>query len=250
MSVFSDHFAKVAADYAAHRPTYPEELFRWLASAVPSRNLVWDCATGTGQAAVGLAGQFKQVWATDASASQIEAAVQAVNITYQTAPANVSGLPDSSADLVTVAQALHWFDLEPFYGEVRRVLKPGGLLVVWTYGIFRAEGVDATAVQSLLDQFYHQTVGPFWPAERRHVEDGYAGLPFPFHEVPTPAYGMAVSWNLCDLAGYLRSWSATSRFKDQQGFDPVEPLVEQLEPLWGSERKRVIWPLSIKAGLR
>lgn len=248
MSRFTDHFAKVAADYAAHRPCYPDELFCWLASAAPARDLVWDCATGTGQAAVGLAGHFKQVWATDASASQIEVATQAANITYHTAPADASGLPDSSADLVTVAQALHWFDLEPFYGEVRRVLKPGGLLVVWTYGVFRAEGVDAIAVQSLLNQFYHETVGPFWPAERRHVEDGYAGLPFPFKDVATPDCGMAVNWNLDELAGYLRSWSATSRFTEQQGCDPVEPLVIQLEPLWGDERRRVVWPLSIKAG--
>lgn len=250
MSCFADHFAKVAADYAAHRPTYPEELFHWLAAAAPGRALVWDCATGSGQAAVALGRHFEQVWATDASAAQIEAAVPAANISYRTAPAEASGLPDGTADLVTVAQALHWFDLDPFYREVRRVLKPGGLLVVWTYGVFRAEGVDAAAVQALLDHFYYRTVGPFWPAERRHVEDGYAGLAFPFSEVVPPDCSMAVDWNLDDLTGYLRSWSATSRCIEQLGHDPVVSLAEQLEPLWGNGRRRVVWPLSIKAGTR
>ncbi len=157
MSRFADHFARVAADYAAHRPTYPEELFCWLASAAPACDLVWDCATGTGQAAVGLAGQFKQVWATDASASQIEAAAQAINITYQTAPADASGLPDSSADLVTVAQALHWFDLEPFYSSTAEPLGNLMLLDIQMPGMGGEE-----VLQRLRRQ--EQTSGEYLPA--------------------------------------------------------------------------------------
>lgn len=249
-SSFADHFAPVATTYAAHRPTYPPELFLWLAAHAPGRHLVWDCATGTGQAATALAEQFSQVWATDASTAQIEAATPCRNVSYHTALADCSGLPDRSADLVTVAQALHWFDLDRFYGEVDRVLKPAGMLAVWTYGVFRAEGVDADEVQRLLDQFYYETVGPCWPAERRHVENGYADLKFPFTELAAPPFTMSADWTLENLCGYLRSWSATSRYRELQGTDPVIPLAAQLAPLWGEGCRRVVWPLSIKAGLR
>lgn len=248
MSSFTDHFARVSAQYASHRPTYPVTLFSWLASMVPAQKLAWDCATGTGQAAVALAEQFEQVWATDASASQITAASPRANISYRTATADHSGLPDQAADLVTVAQALHWFELTPFYNEVRRVLKPGGILAVWTYGVFHAEGDDAEAVQTLLDRFYHQTVGPYWPAERRHVENGYAELTFPFDALSPPEFQMMAAWTLDDLAGYLRSWSATSRYLEANGSDPVTPLSEQLAPLWGTARRPVVWPLSLKVG--
>lgn len=248
MSTFTDHFAKVASHYAAHRPSYPPELFAWLAEIAPGHDRAWDCATGTGQAAVALAAHFRQVWATDASASQIEAASPCAHVSYHTAPADRSGLPDSSTDLITVAQALHWFNLDQFYAEVRRVLKPGGIVAVWTYGVFRAEGTEAAAVQALLDRFYYDTVGPCWPPERRHVENGYADLNFPFDELSPPELSMSIDWTLDDLAGYLRSWSATSRFVEQFGTDPVTPLAEQLAPLWGTAQRRVVWPLSIKAG--
>jgi len=245
---FADHFAGVASQYASHRPSYPPGLFAWLATQLPCRDLAWDCATGTGQAALALADHFEQVLATDASSAQIEAATPCPRVTYRVAPADESGLPASSVDLVTVAQALHWFDLDRFYAEVRRVLKPGGLLAVWTYGVFRAEGVDARQVQALLDRFYSQTVGPCWPPERRHVENGYAELAFPFDELVVPPFAMAVDWNLDDLLGYLRSWSATSRYREQYAIDPVLALAEQLAPLWGAQRRRVVWPLSIKVG--
>ncbi|MDK9716565.1 MAG: class I SAM-dependent methyltransferase [Trichlorobacter sp.] len=245
---FTDHFVKVAADYASHRPTYPPELFAWLAEQAPARTLAWDCATGTGQAAVALADHFEQVWATDASGSQIAAATACAGVQYHTAPADCSGLPDQSVDLVTVAQALHWFDLEHFYAEVRRVLKSGGLLAVWTYGVFQVEGADTAGIQSLLDRFYYETVGACWPPERRHVENGYADLAFPFCELEPPVCGMAVDWTLDDLSGYLRSWSAVSRYREQHGSDPVVPLVAELVPYWGQGCQRVVWPLSIKVG--
>ncbi len=247
-SRFTDHFAAVADQYAAHRPTYPAELFAWLAAQAPARDLAWDCATGSGQAAVGLAGYFDGVFATDASEAQIVAATPCPKVTYRVAPADASGLPECAVDLVTVAQALHWFELEPFYAEVRRVLRPSGLLAVWTYGVFRVEGAGTAQIQNLLDRFYHETVGPYWPTERRHVENGYAELPFPFDELAAPDLAMAVDWTLADLAGYLRSWSATSRYRETNGADPVLPLTAALAPLWGTGCQRVVWPLSIRVG--
>ena len=247
-ATFTDHFAQVAAHYASHRPGYPPELFNWLAEQAPARKLAWDCATGTGQAAVALADHFEQVWATDASRSQIEAATPYPGVQYHTAVADCSGLPDQTVDLVTVAQALHWFNLEQFYAEVRRVLRPDGLLAVWTYGVFRAEGTDASAVQALLDRFYYETVGDCWPPERCHVENGYADLAFPFLELTPPVCTMAVDWDLDGLSGYLRSWSATSRYCELNGNDPVLALAADLAPLWGDGRRQVVWPLSIKVG--
>jgi len=245
---FSDHFAAVASHYASHRPSYPDELFAWLAGQLLERRRAWDCATGSGQAALALAGYFDQVLATDASSAQIAAATPCPNVEYRVAAADASGLTAQSVDLVTVAQALHWFELGPFYAEVRRVLKPGGLLAVWTYGVFRLDGGNAEQLQALLDRFYWQTVGPYWPAERRHVENGYAELAFPFAELTVPPFAMSLDWTLDDLAGYLRSWSATSRYRELVGVDPVAALVEALTPLWGEGSRRVSWPLSLKVG--
>ncbi|MEW6221198.1 MAG: class I SAM-dependent methyltransferase [Thermodesulfobacteriota bacterium] len=244
----ADHFSAVAAGYASFRPAYPVALFAWLAAAAPGRSLAWDCAAGSGQASCQLAEHFAQVVATDASPAQIGAARRHPRIRYRVAAAGDSGLPDHAVDLVTVAQALHWLDLEPFYQEVRRVLRPGGLLAVWTYGPVRLEdsGLDA-----LVQAFSRQTVGPYWPPERRHVEDGYRSLPFPFARLPVPAFPMTASWTLSELLGYLGSWSATARFQAARGTVPVAELAGQLAPLWGDPQacRQVTWPLTVLVGL-
>lgn len=243
---FHDHFAPVAASYADFRPRYPRELFAWLAARVPRHDLAWDCAAGSGQASVDLAEFFTRVVATDASRAQIDAAVPHPRIAYRVAPAENSGLADAAADLVTVAQALHWFDLAGFYAEVRRVLRPGGVLAVWTYGVLTVAGAE---VDALVQHFYHDVVGPYWPPERAHVENGYRALAFPFAEITAPPFAMEASWALPQLLGYFRSWSATGRFAVARGVDPVTELAEQLGPLWGAgELRRVTWPLALRVG--
>ncbi len=226
---FADHFAKVAGAYAGFRPRYPAALYAWLAEIAPRRELAWDCACGSGQASLDLAAHFDHVVATDASAAQIAAAPACPNITFRVAPAESSGLPDASVDLVAVAQALHWFDFDRFYAEVRRVAKPGGLLAVWTYSTLSVEGED---VEARVEDFYRNIVGPYWPPERRHVESGYRTLPFPFDEIAAPEFTMQAGWNLPELLGYFRSWSSTGRFMAARGFDPVARLEEQVLPLW------------------
>ncbi|NJC88504.1 MAG: class I SAM-dependent methyltransferase [Desulfuromonas sp.] len=244
---FKDHFAPVAASYADFRPTYPPALFAWLASLVPRHELAWDCAAGSGQASSDLAAHFARVVATDASPAQIAAAVPHPRIDYRVAPAEASGLPAASVDLVTVAQALHWFDLAGFYAEVRRVLHPGGVLAVWTYGVLTIEGAE---VDTLVQHFYHDTVGPYWPPERAHVENGYRALPFPFAELAAPPFAMEAFWTLSQLLGYFRSWSATGRFVTANGYDPVALLERQLVPLWKEEgaKRKVTWPLALRVG--
>ena len=247
MTSFSDHFGKVAGRYADFRPTYPPELFDWLAAQCSAHELVWDCGCGNGQASIALAAHFRQVHATDASAGQIERATPHAQVRYATAPASASGLPDASADLITVAQALHWFADDSFYDEARRVLKPGGLLAAWSYGMIVVEG---DTVNDVIQHFYHRVIGPYWPPERRHVETGYRELPFPFTRIAPPELAMQVAWPLAQLLGYLGSWSASARYREANGKDAVEALGEVLFSCWGdpAQPRTVSWPLSILAG--
>lgn len=244
---FADHFQSVARQYADNRPTYPAELFAWLAGQCAGHELAWDVGTGSGQAARDLARHFAQVLASDASAEQIAQAPAQPGIAFRLAPAEASGLPERSVDLISVAQALHWFDLDAFYAEARRVLKPGGLIAAWTYGILH---VDGDALDGPVQHFYHQVVGPYWPTERRHVESGYRDLPFPFPRLAAPAFAMQADWTLEQLQGYLRSWSATARYRQAHGSDPLTALAAELAPRWGdpANRRRIRWPLALLCG--
>lgn len=245
---FRDFFSRAAAEYAAHRPRYPAQLFAELAARAPRTDLAWDCATGNGQAALGLAEHFARVVATDASAAQIASAIAHERVTYRVALAHASGLPSSTVDLVTVAQALHWFDRSAFFREVSRVLVPGGVVAAWCYS--RVE-IDAR-VDPLLRRFYEETVGPYWSSERRLVDEGYRTVEFPFVEFALPPQVIERELTLDQLGGYLRTWSATQKYADERGEDPVAPLIREIRALWGapSVPRRARWPLSVRAGYR
>ena len=247
MASFKDHFSALAAQYAAFRPTYPPELFDYLASACGERRLVWDCACGNGQASLPLAQHFEAVVASDASAQQIAAASPHPRISYRVASESQSGLEPGSVDLVTVAQALHWLNLEGFYAEVKCVLAPRGLLAVWTYAVPRAREPD---IDAAIARFAGETVGPWWPPERRLVDSGYRTLPFPFAELASPPFHMEQRWPLPHFLGYARSWSATARYVADKGVDPVLALGEELETMWGAPEveRSIIWPLSLRVG--
>lgn len=244
---FCDHFSPVSHDYAAFRPAYPDMLFAWLASIAPARLLAWDCATGSGQAACGLAEHFDRVVATDASDAQILAAKKHPRIEYRVAQAESFGSDDHSIDLVTVAQALHWFDMERFFEESRRVLAVNGVLAVWSYGPLIIEGSMADRI---VRKFYHDVAGPYWPPQRALVDSGYRDIVLPFRAIDAPVFEMTVSWTLYELLGYIRTWSATARYVAANGTDPVLQLGEQLRTCWGREERRrcVSWPLVVLAG--
>jgi SAM-dependent methyltransferase len=245
---FKDHFSRLASQYSAYRPSYPASLFDYLAQACPRRRVAWDCACGNGQATLALAERFDSVIATDASPQQVAAATPRPNITYRVARAEESGIESKSVDIVTVAQALHWFDLDSFYTEVLRVLRPSGTLAVWTYGAVHVEGSDGT--DALVQEFYRDIVGPYWPPERRFVEEGYRSFKFPFAEASTPLFNMEELWGRARLLGYLRTWSATGRYVDDKGIDPVVALEERLAPLWADEHstRKITWPLALRVG--
>ncbi len=244
---FADHFSAVATGYATYRPRYPDALFDYLSSLANARNVAWDCAAGSGQATLALTAHFGRVIATDASEAQIGSAPAHPRVEYRVASAESSGLLAGSVDLVTVAQAVHWFDFERFYAEVRRVAGPHGIIAVWCYGMSRT---DRAAVDAVLDRFYSGVVGPYWPPERRLIEEGYRTIPFPFAEVMPPAFDMLADWTLPQMLGYLRTWSATWRYQAVHGADPVVALESQLAPLWGDpcERRAVRWPLAVRVG--
>jgi ubiquinone/menaquinone biosynthesis C-methylase UbiE len=244
---FQDHFSTVASRYADFRPHYPADLFDYLGTIVKRSSPVWDCACGNGQATLDLARRFDRVVATDASREQIDSAAPHGKVEYHVAPAEQSGFPDQSIGLITVAQALHWFDLDRFYAEARRVLKPGGLLAAWAYGIDEVEG---EVVNQLVQDFYSNTVGPYWPPERKLVEEGYRTIPFPFNEIKPPSFRMEARWTLEQLLGYFSTWSATNRFIKATGCNPLEALSRALERVWGdrSAARLVVWPLSLRIG--
>lgn len=226
---FKDHFSDTAAGYATFRPRYPDALFAFLAETAPGRERAWDCATGSGQAAIGLAAHFKEVIATDASAEQIAHAIPHPGVVYRVAPAERSGLDSGSIGLVTAAQALHWFDLPAFFDEVKRVLMPGGLLALWAYQLFRI----SPEIDRIVRRFYSETVGPYWPPERSMVEEGYRSIGFPFTELEAPRFEIARPVTLAGLAGYLRTWSASRRYLSERGVDPVTGFLPSLAEVWG-----------------
>lgn len=243
---FRDHFSGHADAYRRYRPDYPPALIDALAAAAPGHRLAWDCGTGNGQAAITLAGRFARVVATDASLAQLRNATPHPRVAYLNAAAEAAPLAERSVDLVTVAQALHWFELDPFYGEVRRVLKPGGALAVWCYGLLQA----SAAIDSEIQRLHDDILGRYWPARRRHVIEGYRRLPFPFAPRPAPEVAFTVAWTFDDLCGYLRTWSAARRYRAQHGTDPVDRVAPALRAAWGDAEavRTVRWPLQLRIG--
>ncbi len=242
---FQDHFSAHAGEYAAHRPTYPDELFVFLAEMTPARELAWDVGAGSGQAAVALARFFDRVVATDASAEQITQAKNHAGVEYRVAPAERSPLADGAVDLVTVAQALHWFDREPFFTEARRVLKPGGALAAWCYGLHRV----TPEVDAVIGYLYDEVLAGFWPAERALVDGGYATIEFPLERLETPEFEMAHQWTLVELMAYISTWSAAKRYETAHGKSASALIIKELCTAWGNaERSRqVTWPLYLHA---
>ncbi|MDX2436252.1 MAG: class I SAM-dependent methyltransferase [Acidobacteriota bacterium] len=242
-----DHFSGVAADYARYRPDYPAALFDWLAEVAPRREVAWDCACGSGQATVPLAEVFASVAATDVSLTQLSNRPPLDNAVFSAAAAEAVPLRDRSVDLVTVGQALHWFDLEAFFTEVHRVLRPGGVVAVWTYGM---PEVDDPEIGTVIRGFIDDTLGPWWPPEVVHVLDGYASFELPFADIEPPRLEMEVRWTLRRFLAFVRTWSGVGRYREVRGEDPVEELAAKLRSRWGipERRRRIRWWLKIRAG--
>jgi len=241
---FKDHFSGHSSQYSEFRPGYPDELFSLLASLCAEHDLAWDCATGSGQAAAGLVDHFDKVIATDASANQIADAVATDGVSYAVATAEDSGLQTNSVDLITIAQALHWFDFSAFTAEANRVLKPDGVIAAWTYGLHTFGG----SIDEVIQRLYADIVGEYWPFERHMVESGYADVEMPFTEIPANPMEMTAEWGLTELIGYLNTWSAVKAYEKANRRDPLELVRDDLYRQWGAaDRTRLAtWPLFVK----
>lgn len=245
----SGDFSRLAGQYARGRPRYPDELFAWLAEQAPACDLAWDCACGNGQASLGLAAHFDRVVGTDVSAAQIAHAFAHERVAYRVAPAERSGIDAAAVDLIAVAQAVHWFDLDAFYAEARRVLKPRGIVAVWTYHL----PVITTAVDAALARYYYDILDGYWAPEMRHLDERYANLPFVDGEIAAPEFVATASWTLDDLLGFLRSWSGGANYRERNGVDPIDLVRDELERAWGDRDvvRELRWPLAMRvAGLR
>jgi ubiquinone/menaquinone biosynthesis C-methylase UbiE len=254
-----DLFSAQSKEYASSRPTYPRALFEFIVGLVTEKTLAWDCATGNGQAALVLADYFKKVIASDISARQLENAQQKSNIKYQIFSAEDTPLKDNSVDLITIAQALHWFDFDRFYNEARRVLRKrkdgktgegGGIIAAWAYGLHTI----SPQVDKVTHQLYEDILGDkYWPPERKYVEGRYETIPFPFEQIPVPEFQIQLSWNLSELVNYYRSWSSVQKFIEKNKYDPISEVSRSLEYGWGGknkvdEKRTVAWPLYVKIG--
>jgi SAM-dependent methyltransferase len=243
---FQDHFSDVAAAYAAYRPSYPPALGDFLVRLAPAKRLAWDAGCGSGQLSQLLAGHFERVVATDASPEQIARATAHPKVEYRCARAEASGLPERVADLVTAAQAAHWFDLPAYFAEVRRVTRPGGIVALISYGVVTADA-DLDAV---IRPFYREVLGAYWPPERRHVDEGYRSLPFPFEELDGPSLEIRLDWRLEELVGYVGTWSAVWALERAQGQGSFATFRRELAKAWGPATtvRTVRWPLALRVG--
>lgn len=248
---FQDHFSTASDDYKRFRPLYPHALFDYLARISPATQRAWDCGCGNGQATVELARHFTQVTGSDASAAQIAQAQPADNVQYVVSPAEILATPDESLDLLTVAQAIHWFDHPRFFREANRALKPGGVLAAWGYQLLYTD----SALDAVIEDFHSHIVGPYWPPERALLDNGYSRIVFPyprlsFQQEGTPEFRMTARWQFSHLLGYLNTWSAVKQYEKAQGRSPIEQQFDRLLQAWGdpATERAIYWPLILYVG--
>jgi SAM-dependent methyltransferase len=241
-----DKFSNQATAYAQFRPTYPDELYAFILQGIENKQLAWDCATGNGQAARVLAQYFEQVYATDISAPQLAKAVHLPNIQYSQQAAEQADFAPCSFDLITVAQAVHWFDFDAFYAAVRRVAKPQATIAIWGYGTLSLANEE---LDKRFKHFYHQVIGRYWDAERRHIDALYETVAFPFEAVQTWSHTTPLTWHRATFEGYLNSWSGVQNFIHMEGYNPVDKLMTEMAPFWSEQEQAVLYlPFFAKKG--
>ena len=240
-----DNFSTGGADYALYRPESPKEVFDFIYSHVSNFGTAWDCGTGNGQVAAVLAERFETVYGTDISDDQLKNAIQKDNITYRNERVEQTSFTDQSIDLITVAQAIHWFDFDAFYKEVRRVARPGALFAAWTYNLLKL----TPSVNEVIDHFYYEITHKYWDAQRAYVDAGYKNIPFPFEEIPAPEIWITKTYTQQQLLGYLRTWSGVKNYIKTGNKDPTDLILKDLTHAWGNaEKLEVKWPVFVRAG--
>ena len=241
-----DLFSGQASQYALYRPTYPDELFRYILSFVNAKDAAWDCATGNGQAAAKLAHYFKVVYGTDISTAQLANAQQKENIQYSIAPAERTPFPDNSFDLITVAMAYHWLNWEAFGAEAKRVGKKDSVVAVWAYHTLYT---NSEALNDLYLHFYQNIIGPYWDKERRFVDEKYATVNFPFEPLPSSSFQTVLEWSRDQFKGYIETWSSVQKYRKEHQTSPLLLIEEELDSIWPAvETRTVTFPICLLLG--
>ncbi|MBO2545514.1 class I SAM-dependent methyltransferase [Salegentibacter sp. BDJ18] len=238
-----DNFSTQSSSYAKYRPAYPQELYEFLKEKLTATETAWDCGTGNGQVAGELADFFQKVEATDISKQQLENAVRKSNIQYSVQRAEETNFQDKTFDLITVAQAVHWFNFKIFYSEVGRVLKPNGIIAIIGYSLFKSN----LETDKLIYKFYKDIIGSFWDEERRYLDEKYQTIPFPFQEIETPAFQQEYQWSFDHLIGYLETWSAVKHYEKEKGENPVNLIKNELKIAFGNKNK-IVFPILLRLG--
>lgn len=229
-------FGLAAGDYRSFRPTYPDNLFRFLVSLCQSTGSALDCATGSGQAAADLAKYFDRVAAFDSSQAQVDAAGTDPIIEYRVGTAEALPFADEKFDLVTVAQAAHWFDLQSFYERLRGVVKPSSVIAIWGYSYCKVDTqVDAIVAAQLL-----KPIEPYWAEGNRVIMEKYRTIYFPFSEVRWPGFSARYAWTRAAFVNYMRTWSAYKRYVADKNLDPMPGLDAALAVLWPEGESRPV----------
>ncbi len=245
MKAAKDNFSGQSANYNRYRPVYPQQLYDFIFSHCSHFDRALDCATGNGQVASVLSEKFADVSATDISQNQLAEAYQASNIHYNAQRAEKTNFPDHTFDLITVGQAYHWFDFEAFGKEANRLLKPDGLIAVWTYGLLRLDDV----LTPLLDSFYKNVTGPYWDDERKWVDQGYCQMPFDFEEININfSFEIRTQLTIDDFEGYLNTWSGIKHFITKEGYNPVDQFMEEIRPIWKAVSLKAHYPGFVRIG--
>ena len=240
-----DNFSNRSDKYQKFRPGYPPDLYDFLLSVTTNKEVAWDCGTGNGQVAEELAKYFNKVFATDISETQIEHAVKRDNIFYSVEPAEKTSFPSNTFDLITVAQAIHWFNFELFYKEVERTMKPGGRLAVVGYGLFRSD----ERTDKLIQMFYGEIIGSYWDKERKYIDENYQTIPFPFKEIKSPELENVFKWTFEQLTGYLDTWSAVQHYITKNNNNPLDLIYNDLKNAWGDKELKIIrFPILLRVG--
>lgn len=238
-----DNFSSQSNLYAKFRPTYPQELYDYILTQCSNFSSAWDCGTGNGQVAGVLSNSFEKVFGTDISSQQLENAIKKPNIYFSKQSAESTNFKDNSFDLITVAQAIHWFNFEKFYKEVKRCLKPEGVFAVIGYELFSSNQETNLVIEKL----YHGLIGSYWDKERYLLEEGYKTIPFPFKEIETPNFSLNLDWSFDELIGYLKTWSAVKHYENDKGVNPVEIIKNELRQAYG-ERGKIHYPILFRLG--
>jgi len=240
-----NNFSQDSDNYAKYRPQYPTELYEYLYSLVNKYEKAWDCGTGNGQVAKMLSKKFKQVEATDISQNQLKEAPELANINYAVQRAEKTNFTDDQFNLITVAQAIHWFEFDDFYKEVKRTLQPNGILAIIGYGLLRIN----PEIDKIIHHFYDNIISEYWDEERKYIEENYQTIPFPFKELATPSFEINYNWNAEDLLNYLNTWSAVKHYEEKNKENPVKLITNQIQETWGNKKREVKFPLLLKVGM-